>query len=315
MTRAYSSYAVSGLRIEDGVRPAVYVGGQDVRLSWRTARPYGGGYGDAPYDLAPYGGVEDGELRGALVQVWFGRLGNGEAPFVLARETRVMETRYVYREIDNRADASRYGLPFQSVIRFVVRPLTSRGYGVSAELTTNTTNAPDPDAPSVSSLALDDLTDVNAAAPADGDALVWDAGTSRWVPAAVGGGPGAASLDDLTDVVVTSPAAGNALVFDGASWVDGPISLSDADAVTGALPVANGGTGATNQADARTNLGLGTLATQSGTFSGTSIGTNTGDQTITLTGDVTGSGTGSFVATIADAIKARITSLYWLASR
>lgn len=35
---------------------------------------------------------------------------------------------------------------------------------------------------------------------------------------------------------------------------------------------------------ARTNLGLGTLATQSGTFSGTSSGTNTGDQT-TITGN------------------------------
>lgn len=33
------------------------------------------------------------------------------------------------------------------------------------------------------------------------------------------------------------------------------------------------------QADMRTTLGLGTLATQSGTFSGTSSGTNTGDQT------------------------------------
>jgi hypothetical protein len=55
--------------------------------------------------------------------------------------------------------------------------------------------------------------------------------------------------------------------------------------------------------DQRITLGLGTLATQSGTFggthSGTSSGTNTGDQTITLTGDVTGSGTGSFVASIA----------------
>lgn len=50
----------------------------------------------------------------------------------------------------------------------------------------------------------------------------------------------------------------------------------------------------------RSTLGLGTLATQSGTFSGTSSGTNTGDQTITLTGDVTGSGTGSFAATIAN---------------
>lgn len=50
---------------------------------------------------------------------------------------------------------------------------------------------------------------------------------------------------------------------------------------------------------ARSTLGLGTLATQNGTFSGTSSGTNTGDQTITLTGDVTGSGTGSFAATIS----------------
>lgn len=37
----------------------------------------------------------------------------------------------------------------------------------------------------------------------------------------------------------------------------------------------------TNAATARTNLGLGTLATQNGTFSGTSSGTNTGDETQT----------------------------------
>lgn len=50
--------------------------------------------------------------------------------------------------------------------------------------------------------------------------------------------------------------------------------------------------------------GLGTLASQNGTFSGThsgtSSGTNTGDQTITLTGPVTGSGTGSFATTIVN---------------
>jgi hypothetical protein len=53
----------------------------------------------------------------------------------------------------------------------------------------------------------------------------------------------------------------------------------------------------------RSTLGLGSLATQNGTYSGThsgtSSGTNTGDQTITLTGDVTGFGTGSFATTIA----------------
>ncbi|MFZ9315655.1 MAG: hypothetical protein ACO24P_00270 [Candidatus Nanopelagicaceae bacterium] len=54
----------------------------------------------------------------------------------------------------------------------------------------------------------------------------------------------------------------------------------------------------------RTTLGLGTLATQSGTFSGThsgtSSGTNTGDQTIELIGDVTGSGSGQFSTVISD---------------
>nr|BDD46111.1 hypothetical protein 10 [bacterium] len=55
----------------------------------------------------------------------------------------------------------------------------------------------------------------------------------------------------------------------------------------------------------RVTLGLGSLATASGTwvngssFSGTSSGTNTGDQTITLTGDVTGSGTSTFATEIA----------------
>ena len=59
----------------------------------------------------------------------------------------------------------------------------------------------------------------------------------------------------------------------------------------------------TNVPNQRTRLGLGTLATQNGTFSGThsgtTSGTNTGDQTITLTGDVTGSGTGTFATTIS----------------
>jgi hypothetical protein len=48
---------------------------------------------------------------------------------------------------------------------------------------------------------------------------------------------------------------------------------------TGApLAITNGGTGAESASAARTALGLGTLATQNGTFSGTSSGNNTGDQ-------------------------------------
>ena len=74
------------------------------------------------------------------------------------------------------------------------------------------------------------------------------------------------------------------------------------------IPVTSAGRALLDDADAaaqRTTLGLGDLATSTGTwvngssFSGTSSGTNTGDQTITLTGDVTGTGTGTFATSIA----------------
>lgn len=65
---------------------------------------------------------------------------------------------------------------------------------------------------------LDDLGDVNTAGVADGDALLYDSGTSTWLPGAVSGG--ASALDDLTDVVITTPSTGAILKYNGTAWID-----------------------------------------------------------------------------------------------
>lgn len=130
---------------------------------------------------------------------------------------------------------------------------------------------------------------------------------------------GTVTTAKLADGAVTTAKASN---LGAAALADGAVTyakLQDVSATDRLLGRSSSGSGDVEEitctaagrallddADAaaqRATLGLGTLATQSGTFSGThsgtTSGTNTGDQTITLTGDVTGSGTGSFAATIA----------------
>ena len=61
--------------------------------------------------------------------------------------------------------------------------------------------------------ALDDLTDVDASTPGDGDLLQYESGSGSWQSV-----PG--ELDRLTDVELTAPEDGEVLTYDGAQWVN-----------------------------------------------------------------------------------------------
>lgn len=73
--------------------------------------------------------------------------------------------------------------------------------------------------------ALNDLSDVDTTGVGDGDALVYDAAYGTWVPMA--GGAGVAALNDLTDVTVASPAEAEILTYDGSGWVNAAPASAD----------------------------------------------------------------------------------------
>lgn len=69
---------------------------------------------------------------------------------------------------------------------------------------------------------LDDLSNVNASAPSDGQFLKYVTASSAWVPAAI---PTINNLDDVGDVTITSAASGDFLKWNGTAWVNDPINL------------------------------------------------------------------------------------------
>ena len=71
-------------------------------------------------------------------------------------------------------------------------------------------------------MALDDLTDVNAPTPSDGNVLAWDDVAGEWAPVAPGTPDlSAASIDDLGDVNTPGPTNGDVLTWDSTpgAWV------------------------------------------------------------------------------------------------
>ncbi len=72
---------------------------------------------------------------------------------------------------------------------------------------------------------LDDLGDVDAATPNDGDVLAFNNTSGNWEPSSTGGG--AMELDDLTDVTLTSEGTGDFLRHDGSVFVNTTIADGD----------------------------------------------------------------------------------------
>lgn len=71
---------------------------------------------------------------------------------------------------------------------------------------------------SLSGVALDALSDVNAGSPTTNDSLVWNG--SSWVPQAVTGGSGSSTLEGLTDTNISLAGTGQFLQWDGTNWVN-----------------------------------------------------------------------------------------------
>jgi len=76
----------------------------------------------------------------------------------------------------------------------------------------------------MSSVILDDISDIQAATPSDDQVLTWDSSLSKWVAQTFSAT--VASLDNVGDVTAPSPSSGDYLTWNGTAWVNSAKSYS-----------------------------------------------------------------------------------------
>lgn len=160
---------------------------------------------------------------------------------------------------------------------------------------------------STNSLAL--LADVNATNPLDGQALVYDSLSATWIPGA-GGGGGASAINDLTDVSAAAPGEDDLLVYKSGEWVNsknvGTIRGSLADSLGNVVVDTATNDIFVNYVKA---IGSNTIVVDviNQTFRGATIGEHFGDTQGTHEGEVIGNLLGNDSSVIVDHINDTIT--------
>jgi hypothetical protein len=162
---------------------------------------------------------------------------------------------------------------------------------------------------------LNNLADVIAPSPSDGNFLKYVSASSSWIPAAI---PTINNLDDIGDVSASAAASGDFLKWNGLAWVNDPINLgtdtignyvTDVTAGTGVNVTHTPGEGSTASISIGQNVGTSSSVTFAQVTAPLTGNASTASalqtaRTIALTGDVAGSA--SFDGSASVAISATI---------